>query len=402
MLSMQIMPAAASSTVDASTVDQYGAIVLNQVGCNTTAIVQIPHTGDLFMSRQMLTDDGKIAGITGPNDCSGATQNRWALTLTKFDWNTHTFTLLKAVLDTSVDPATKMSRAVITGGPMKGAVISSAYDPDVVRVDGEFFVVFECTIADAGNIYGVEGTSSCISVYDEVNQVLDLSRTQVIISGTQNDAAATVVTSASVPQLMTYHGRHYLYWSALTSDNGVFVSINIRGAELIDSDGNITVKGVGSRVVRSLDEPATIQVWATFPAEPMSDTAVDARAMWVTGDSIVGAAGLGGSGCTSPSGTEAGCFRFALAGTRNPLGSDTFNVGKPIDAASLPSNPQEYTRPIRDPAGDYWYIGHYIRPTANGVSNANPMPNAAFWQQYQGESALVMYPMLDASVWPRH
>ncbi len=83
MLALVAMPVMASS----------GAadfVLLNTVGCNATALVQVPGTIDTFMGRQLLTADGQIAGVTGPNDCSGGNPdnrkngkvfNRWALTL---------------------------------------------------------------------------------------------------------------------------------------------------------------------------------------------------------------------------------------------------------------------------------------------------------------------------------
>jgi hypothetical protein len=381
-------------------------VLLPTVGCNATALVQIPGIPDLFLGRQLLTADGAIAGITGPNDCSGGNSdnqksgkvfNRWALSLSRLDWSDHKFTLLKVVLDTSIDPATKSSRAIITGGPMKGAVIRSAYDPDIVRFRNTYFAAYECTIEN-GTSFGVQGTSSCVSVYDSARQKLDLSRTQVLISGTQGMDGS--LNAAAVPELLVYHDRLFIYWSALAIEHGHFKEIDIRGAELSLNGHRITVRGAGGRLVHSLDEPATTQVWAVDAADVGGDTTADLRAVWVTTDSIVAAAGLGGRGCTTPSDPGKGCFRLVLAKTNEPLAKNGFGRGLQSGADTLPSNAQEYTRPIRDASGAYWFIGHYIRPAANGQSDANPMPSAQFWQRYKSDSALVLFAFADKSLWP--
>jgi hypothetical protein len=380
--------------------------LLQPVGCNATSLVQVPGSEELFLGRQLLTADGQIAGIAGPNDCSGGNPdnektgkifNRWALTLSKLDWSTHKLTLIKVVLDTSINPATKRSRAILPAGPMLGAVIRSAYDPDVVRFHGEDFVVYECTLED-GKPFGVQGTSSCISVFDPRLQTIDLARTLVIVSGAQISASS--FNAAAVPELLVYRNRLFLYWSALSIENGKFAEISIRGAELLVGHGEVSVKDASGSVVHSLDEPATTRVWAVDPADPLSSTTADLRALWVRKDSIIVAASLGGSGCSAPSGAVPGCFRLVLAQAEDPLSNNGFGRGKRVGATLLPSNAQEYTRPIRDPAGAYWFVGHYLRPGANGVSDAKPMPNATFWEQYQAESALVMFPFVEESLWP--
>jgi hypothetical protein len=380
-------------------------VLLQPVGCNATSLAQVPDSAELFLGRQLLTADGQVAGITGPNDCSGGNPdnqstgkifNRWALTLSKLDWTTHKLTLAKVLLDTSIDPATKRSRAILSGGPMRGAVIRSAYDANVVRFREQYFIVYECALEN-GKPFAVQGTSSCISAYDARLQTIDLARTLVIVSGAQISASS--FNAAAVPELLVYRNRLFLYWSALSIENGRFAGVSIRGAELLVIQGQVSVKGATGPVVHSLDEPATIRVWAADPAEPLSSTTADLRALWVANDSIVVAASLGGSGCTAPSSDVPGCFRLALVKSDMALADNAFGRGYRVNAP-LPSNAQEYTRPIRDPTGAYWFVGHYLRPGANGVSSANPMPNATFWKQYKSDSALVMYPFVEKSLWP--
>jgi len=399
MLVLEAMPAVSGPA-------KYGVVLLNTLGCNATSLVQVPGTTDTFMGRQLLTAEGQIADITGPNDCSGGNPdnerngkvfNRWALTLSHFDWNSHQFSLTKILLDTSIDPTTKRSRTIITGGPMKGALIRSAYDPDVVRYRGEYWVVYECTLEDGGP-FAVRGTSSCISAYDPARKSIDLNRTQVIISGAQT--LATVFNASAVPELLVHRDKLFIYWSALAVVDGRFSAIHIRAAELVVRDGDVSVKGAAGGVVHTLDEATTTEVWAPDTADPTADTTVDLRGLWVARNSIVAAASIGGHGCTAPSDPERGCFRLALVKTDEPIGKDVFNRGRRTRAESLPSNAQEYTRPVRDPDGAYWFVGHFIRPSANGVSDSHPMPNAEFWQHHNADSALVMYPIADRTLWP--
>ena len=380
------------------------AVVVATPGCNSTAFAQLPREHDLFIGRQLLTVDGDIAGISGPNDCSGGNPdnqkagkvfNRWSLTLNRLDWRAHKFSLVKPVLDTSIDPHTGHSRAAIGSPGMRGAVIRSAYDASVVVHRGQYIVAYECTLEEPR--YGVDGTSACISVYDPVAQVIDLERTQVIVSGSHDGGR---FYAAAVPELLLQGGRLFLYWSALVVERGKFTGIAVRGAELEAGGATFSVKGSGGHLVHSIDEGLTMEVWAPNAADPLSNTTVDIRAVWATGDSVVAMASLGGAGCAAPSDKSPGCFRLGIVRSRQALGEGIFNRAAGVNEVELPTNPQEYTRPIRDPGGNYWFIGHYIRPQANGASDRRPVPNAAYWQSAKADSVLAMYPILDKALWP--
>ena len=381
-------------------------IVVNLVGCNASSLVQLPDTTDLFLDRQLITVDGQIAGVTGPNDCSGGNPdntkhgkafNQWTLTLVKFDWTTHVFTLVKPIIDTSVDPARKSSRALITAGPQRGAFIRSAYDPDVVRFHGKYWVVYECTLEE-GIRYGVPGTSICLSLYDLDRQELDLSHTQVLVSGVRISPSRFI--SAAVPALLSYHDKLFVYWSVVTSDDGKFTGIATRDAELEVAGDEVQIKNAKGHLVYATDEPQSTEVWSVDARDSLSNNTADLRGVWATQDSLVAAASIGGSGCTTPSDHQAGCYRLSLVKAAAPLGRGEFSSGRKVPEALLPSNAQEYTRPIRDPAGSYWLIGHYIRPSINGFSETRPLPNAVFWKNYQADSVVIMYPLLDRSLWP--
>jgi hypothetical protein len=399
--------ACAAAAQDGGYIGERDAIVVAAPGCNSSSYSAVPGSSDLFVGRLLLSADGALPAPNGPADCSGGNPDnqksgkifsRWALTLDRFDWGAHRFGIVKTLLDTSLDPATRQARTVIGGGPMRGAIIQSAYDPALASFHGTDYVVFECIVSN-GAAYGVDGTSSCIGVYDPARQAIDLNRTQVIVSGIHD---GKIFHAASVPQLLVFQDRLYLYWSALDIADGRFQSVAVRGAELEAGGAGVSVKGSAGRLVHAVDEPATVEVWAPQPGEPLSDTAVDARALWVSGQWIVALSGQGGGGCTAPDGPQRGCFHLAMVRATQPLGRHVFNQSQAVSEARLPSNPQEYTAPMRDPQGRTWLIGHYLKPAANGWSEVRPVPGIDYWNRQPPHAAqMVMFPLDDPGLVPR-
>ncbi|TDW96177.1 hypothetical protein [Dinghuibacter silviterrae] len=366
-------------------------------GCNAVSPVQIPGSADLFINRRLLTDRGQLAGVDGPNDCSGGRINRLGLVIDRLDWRTGKFSLVKALLNTSVDTTTGHSRAIITEGPMRGAIIQSAYDADVVVYKGAYIVVFECTLAN-GAAYGVQGTSIGLSVYDPVTQTLDMSRTVVIIGAIRGTGG--LIDVAAVPELLVYRDRLYLYWSDITIRNGQFLRIAVRGAELAASDSGVSVRGAAPAVlqhagglVHTTDEPATTEVWAPDPNDPSANQTVDIRALWVHDKSVFAMSSQGGSGCLTPVDSAGGCFHMVIVKTREPLKRHGFNEAERIDTALLPTNPQVYTRPIKDSAGRFWMIGNYFYPRVSGGDRIAP---GAYWNAANRKRlAFILSPLLD-------
>jgi len=381
------------------------AVPVETSGCNAVALAQVPGSPDLFLGRHLLTADGKMAGISGPNDCSGGNPdnpkngkifNRWGLVLERLDWTNHKFIVVKPLLDTSIDPATGQSRAIVSSGPFRGAIIQSAYDPSVVNFHGTYLVSYECIIANSG-LYAVVGTSACVSVFNNSSQEIDLAHTQVVISGAKREQR---FYAAAVPHLLVYHDSLFMYWSALSISEGKFTGIAIRGAELALRDGVVSVKGNTGGIVHAIDVPTTVEVWGPEAADPMSDATVDLRGIWVNGASIIAAAGIGGSGCTVPSGKSKGCFRLAIVQSNSPLGNHVFNAAKRMNPEILPTNPQEYTFPVRDSQGKWWFIGNFHRPVGNGFSEARPVPGGDYWKKAGPPSGLVMFPLDDVGLAP--
>jgi hypothetical protein len=370
-------------------------VVLDPHACNATSLAQVPGYPNLFINRQLQTKQNALPGAQ-TSDCDNA-GSRFGLTLDSIDWNTHELRILKVILDTSVDAATGHSRALVRAGPMRGLIIRSAYDASIVKFNGQHLVSYECT-AENGNRFGIDGTSSCVSAYDPSNETLDLSRTQVVVSGVTVDDR---FFAAAVPQLVAFQHHLYIYWSSLLVEKGKFSRISMRATELtVALDGAITVKSNNAPFVKGIDPANTTEVWGPDPDDPMSTTTTDTRAIWAHGDMIVAMASRGGSGCTAPSDVSKGCFRLVIAKAKQPIGNHIFNRAEKVNEESLPSNPQEYTTPVVDPAGGYWFIGHYIKPSENCYSEKRPVPSSDYWAKIPGKSALVLFPITDKSLWP--
>lgn len=367
---------------------------IDEPGCNATSFAQMPSDPSLFIGRRLVTIDGRLAGISGANDCSGGDPaneakgrpfNRWGLVLDRFDWKTRRFTGATALLDTSIDARTGQTNAVVTGGPMRGLRIRSAYDPTVAKMGDTIYVAFECTVEN-GSQFDVDQTSSCISVYDTGAAKLDMNRTLVIVGGIQKGAVGEV---AAVPRLLGYRGRLYLYWSALTVGGPIINRSTVRGAELVVVGGLPRIKG-SKGVVRPFDRLST-EVW-TLDQDEMSNQIANLMGFWVDGGSIIAFAALGGKGCNDPLDKVRGCYRLAAKRSNAALGQNIFGGGADVDFG-LPTNPQEYAAPVVDPQRRRWLMGHFIRPPDNGFADRAPAPRAAYWQASNRQSVLVLAPM---------
>ncbi len=380
---------------DVARVSSSAAELVAEPGCNATAFAQLPGDRSLFVGRQLVTAGGQLAGVGGPNDCSGGDPanerqgkpfNRWSLVLDRLDWKTRRFSIVKALLDTSVDRRTGQSQAAVEGGRMKGLRIRSAYDPSVATLNGTIYIAFECTVEN-GESFGVQQTSSCLSVYDPKAQRLNMKRTVVAVSG---DRRGSTYYAAAVPRLMAFKGSLYLYWSALRITNGAIHHASVRGVRVIASAGDMRIGRANARVMTPFD-PASTEVW-TPTSSDMSNLLVNLMGFQVRPDGFLAFAALGGEGCTAPSGQGKGCFRLAVKHGRIPLAPAAFNKAEDVDLG-LPTNPQEYASPVIDPAGRTWLMGHFVRPARNGYSERAPAPSDHFWRSSRRQSALVIIPM---------
>jgi hypothetical protein len=370
------------------------SVVVSEPGCDATAFAQVPDDRSLFIGRQSITAEGRLAGVNGPNDCSGGDRkneaagkpyDRWGLVLDSFNWRTKQFSIVKPLIDTSVDPHTGRSHAMIIGGPMQGLIIRSAYDPSLTKFGKNEFVAFECTFEN-GERYGVDQTSSCLAVFDPVNRSIDMSRVTVVVSG---DRDGDTFHAASLPRLLSFHGKLYLYWAATTVRQGRILRSAERGAELTVGTGLPAIRGTENRIPRSLD-PASTEVWAPEDS-PSSNLIANITSFTPQDDSFLVLGVLGGSGCETPGGSSPGCFRLTMKSSSDPLAPLTFNRAQSVGTA-LPTNPEEYAIPTIDSQGRWWILAHFIRPQSNGFAGRAPAPPISFWNRTTQPSALTLIP----------
>jgi hypothetical protein len=364
---------------------QSDAFIVAQTGCNAANNVQVPGTTNLFVGRHFFKQDG--SPITPQEKCGNdegvreaVRSSRLGIVLSQLDWQNRRFSIVKPLA---------VSTVVISGGPQRGGILR-VNDPNIVIYRGQYLMAFECLIVN-GAKYKVDGTSACIAPYDPVRRQMRLDRAYVVISGQHTGAQ---FHSASVPQLLVFGGRLFLYWSEVTVDQGKFTRVAVRGVELeADNGGFYWARGVG-HVAYTIDPP-TVEVWGPNAGNPMSDTAVDIKSVWVHGNEIIMLTGLGGGGCAAP-GPQPGCFRMAMAKASQPIGNHIFNRFPLLDEAKLPTNGQGYTRPIRNPSGGYSFIGTFFKPAQNGYSETRPMPTD--WSA--SAAPTVIFPFPDQNLWP--
>ena len=365
------------------------SLLLTPSGCNSVAYAQLPGRSSYFLGRQFYNRSGapvvsrggvSLATEAGCADNSAvveASRNaRWGLVLTKLDWERQRFVLVKPLLA----PFTE-----IAAGPFRGMVLRSIYDPDIVSYHGQYLVAFECGFGPAGRAHGIYGASACLAVYDPVQQVINPATITVVVSGRPERGR---FYSASIPHLLIWNDRLFIYYSVVTRERGAFVHVAIRGAEVIKGETSFFQVKDTDRLAYSI-APPTIEVWA--PDESyLSDTTAGIRSVWSKGDRIVMLAGLGGKGCAVPRGPQPGCFHMAMSFASRPLGLHAFNDLSTQAEAVLPTNAQIYSRPIRSPEGQCLLIGAFYRPFRNGFSELRPAPSN--WKDITGNAVLLAFP----------
>src|SRR6202035_3980846 len=109
----------------------------------------------------------------------------------------------------------------------------------------------------------VHGTSSCLTVFDNAKKELLLDQVHVVVSGNRTDPGQ-VFHSSSVPALLVFNDRLYIYWSEIAQPNREqkkWSRIAVRGAELeADRHGLFWVKGTGGQAAYSTGAES-VEVW---------------------------------------------------------------------------------------------------------------------------------------------
>jgi hypothetical protein len=382
---------------------QQEAIPLQTSGCNSACNTPIPGTQNLFVGREFFKRDG--SPVTPDEGCNNDDEireaiksSRWGLVLEELDWNKKQFSVVKPLL---IPPMT------IPGGPMKGAVIASAYDPNIVFYHGQYWICFECMLSN-GARYRDVGTSAGMALFDIKKLAIVPDSVHVVVSGKSSPDNKTFF-SASVPTFLVANDRLYIYWSMLTVDEdqsstnyGKFSRCVVRGAELVsDSNGDFWVNGANG-IAYANDPRDTVEVWAPDMNNPKSNSLVDIKSLWKHGTDIIAVASLGGCGCVTPIANSPGCYRMVITKANQPLGYHIFNNGPLLDETILPTNPVEYLQPIKNAQGQQFLLGYLHSPSMNGFSELRPIPALKDWQ-VAGKivrAQCIAFPFVDSNLWP--
>lgn len=311
--------------------------------CNPGGFQQIPGYRDYFISR--------ILGNGGP--CPAVQHEHGGVALFQMDWGSHTLNFLRLLFPPLTD--------VDAGGRL--AKVVNAYDPSVTSYNGELWVAFECATGT---------TATCVGPLNWNKGAIDPNRTTEVVLGIDADRKSGFGYSASIPEILVFRGRIYLYWAAIKARNSdhVWEDVTIRGMELQqERSGLRRMWGVrsGGRPVASHDPARNLEVVSLDRADPYSNQSLDLKGVYADQNFvyvIVARGGRGPSGtetCVNPHGTSYGCFRLQILRSSQPLGTDVFDQ-HPLVAPSLPLNPAAYQRPFIAPDGTLNILGTFLNP----------------------------------------
>jgi len=298
-------------------------------GCNAVSFASDPSLGNYCIGRL------KSRGCRGP----------WSLVLARINWAYQRFEYVQHVFDTRNGPV------AISGGKR----VSNAYDPQVMAWDNETWVAFECT----GE--GINRAATCMGPLKK-DLTLDTSRTNLVIQGADD---RYYHYGASVPKLLAYKHRAYIYWTRIKSTLPPRrpVKIDTWGVEIKKgSDGKFWAVGSAGRSMASND-PAAVEVFGTDPSDPQSDSLADLFQTITDGQTIYITGGRGGSGCFAPGGLSAGCYRLTIGKTTDPLGYHGFNQNL-IPDSYLPRDADQYYRFVYRPSDNKTVLlgGIFLNP----------------------------------------
>ncbi len=359
---------------------QRDAIALDYDGCNSVVYAQVPGSTDDFLGRKM--------NNTSPADpCNG---NGGHVARYRMDWAARK---LRWVSEAFAVPQ------LIQSGSYQ---VISAYDPTITAFNGELWATFECISPTSRT------ADACLGPYNPATGKIDPARTVVAAVGGNANPNDPYIYSASVPYVLGFKGKVYLYWTAVKirdADNK-WDSLTARGMELTQESAGLRrlwAAGVGGPV-KAYDPARNIEVWG-LGSDNQSNKTADLQGLFADGDYLYAIAALGGEGCLEPNGSKPGCYRMAISRTREPLVPGGFGGGYRLPPEYLPSNAHNYTRLAIKPDGSRNLLGAFYAayPGAPNVVPGNillfPIPkDAAYFSPPAAapESSEVMAVSLDA------
>jgi len=299
-------------------------------GNNSVAFWQIPGQPDMFAGRV------------------SQSATSWSLAVGRMNWNTNTISNLRPILTPPV-------------AIPQGRTITTAYDPSIAFFNNEFWAAFEC------HGTGFDGSAAACMGPLDINGAIDTARTYIAVLGNSSRSDG-MIHSASVPKLLNYQNRLYLYWTAVNIDAtppNNWKNITSWGVELEQEPGplkRLWAKGAGGPIPSN--DPRAVEVWG-LGTDDRSDTVADVFQVFTDGRYVYATAARGGRGsggsdlCLTPLNPSGGCYRLSVSRASSPLGLHIFNQDIAADG-QLPSNPHEYGRIIVLPDGSSRIMGQFL------------------------------------------
>jgi hypothetical protein len=317
--------------------------------CNSVSFTQFPDEPKLFVGRLFhYADEEPVVGTAQecwhPKKKLGWT----SLALFRMDWNQGRLVLGNTVFQTKQQLPS-------------GSKIISSYDPYLAKINGQNYIAFEC--------FGLFSTVNACVAPLLPDHTVDISRLTVPVIG--RFAAA----SASVPKLLLFNDRVYLYWSvAYGTDFDPLVTT--RGMEVTtDASGRLWgVESIGKSVMTD-DSHLTHLVAAPNPQDSTANREIEVESLRVVSGNQIEAL-VGAGGIRKPEEPDPAFYRLQKSFASNPLGENAF--GKELQpTAGLPVNHEGYSRYFVGPDGRSIIMGVFYQ--SKSPYPGKTVPNG-YWQ----------------------
>ncbi len=338
--------------------------------------VVVKHTNAASTSCNMgaFTTTQKLKDFWIARAPSNGCNTPWQLIGFDASWTDKALTLTQA--KTVFDP----SKGVEIGD---GSIITNAYDPSTVDINNETWISFECV---GKNI----GVNACMGPL-KADYTLDTKRTFIIISGETSSDAVDYLHSASVPNLLSYKNKLYLYWVDVRRkknvrwENNYTDSGNYLVTRGIEIKYNATdkrfypVDSLGAFITGKFyaGDPRSVIVFDRDLSDPQSDRVADMAAVITDGNRIYFSGNRGGGNCLTPLSPSVGCYRPTYGYTTDPLTYRTFNQNFVADDL-VPDTYQSYQRFFyRADNKTTWLVGgNFVVQNEYYQNNKLPIPVA--------------------------
>ncbi len=317
--------------------------------CNNVSVYAgSPLLGDFLVSRQLQ---------------NGCDPGRWKLVGVKPSWSD---TLVEFTKMSDVFNPTASGTAI-----GDGTVIFSAYDPTAMDYDGRTWIAFECFSPSIG-------VGACMGPLT-TNHTLDIKQTFVMVNANEAYKNDTHAHSASVPKLLSFKGKQYLYWTDVRrrlktgipwstdySDAGTY--LNTKGIGIAyDTQGKrfypIDAKGDFIKGRFTPNDSRAVVVADIDPNDVRSNRVADVATVATDGTYLYAVLAEGGGDCLAPTSPAEGCYRNTISRTTSPLAYNTFRSDL-MPEEYMPKVYQAYPRfAYRSDTKSTWMIGgQFVNP----------------------------------------